>query len=374
VSKLLVLLGTIFLSHFVYGQIEIKFEKPLLMKSEFENKAKVIITGKTAAGSKLEIEEGNIVVLGDLKSMSKLSNSKKVTIAKKNGEFKLVIDLPFGIAQIPIQVRSKKVKKIFSISINIKKEDIKNSRPLKKIKKPKIKIHEKKELNNKILSVGIGGNLQSYTQNVDGKSSISFKNITYPTMFLGFQIFWSKIILELGYQDSVGAIESAVKPFTLVEGKYRWQIFNISVLGRFFGPNSNFFIRLGSQYQLIPFFSINSQNEVSVVRNSLALMRLGVDYYIGNINKKHAELGIGFELPVGASASDTNLFSVKPGMILDSYLTLIYPMSKSIQFSFATYLQAQDYGFEFNKVGFFSNKGSQKLIYLDYRFQIGYKF
>ncbi len=197
--------------------------------------------------------------------MSKVTGASNAKIDSREtrsnfeGFFEIALELPQGLAQIPIQViATAQSQKTFMISVDVK--IAKNNINEVRINNTKISRNKPPAAAKRFrLWAGAGWTYQSYNQSTTGSPDLQFATVQAPGIFLRGGYWGETFGLDFYFRDAPGKI-SADPPLTVKADSYHWRTleakglyqFDRGANSRMMGLPSQWQLRFGAQKHKIP--------------------------------------------------------------------------------------------------------------------------
>ncbi len=294
-----------------------------------------------------------------------------------DGFFEIVMDLPPGLAQIPVSVSNAKAQKTFLLSIDVSLNNIRlNSGPTTKLadKKPpaagkKIRIWG-----------GVGLTQQTYSQFTEGLADISFQTIQAPAVLVRAGYWGEDWGVDFYFRNAPGKIE-ADQPFQLQTDSYNWQTIEAKGLyqidrgpsSRLWGQSAQWQLRFGTQIHKIPFLEIDPSNNIQVRTHTLNMATLGTALLLGQEQKWSYEFALGLQYALSTDG-DGNDFKISSALPLEAQIGAAYKFAPNWRLGLFSYIQSHSYSYEFTNSSGSQKTGSQNLGYTTFDLRIGYEF
>jgi hypothetical protein len=299
--------------------------------------------------------------------------------ANFDGFFEVVLDLPQGLAQIPVSVTSPgRGEKTFLISVDV---------TINKNTGDNIKINQKVSENKPPAAAkkirlwgGLGFTYQSDSQTTTGSPDLNFKTVQAPGIVARGGYWGDRWGIDFYFRDAPGKIE-AEAPFTVKTDSYHWRTMEAKGLYQFDrGPNSRIAgqpsqwqLRFGSQLQQIPFFDISNTNAVSIREHSLTTATLGVGLLLGQERDWSWEFALGLQYPMSASGQG-NAFKVSSASGYEAQIGAAYKFAPNWRMGVFSYTQSLAYQYQFLNDAGTLKEGRQNLFYTTFDLRLGYEF
>jgi len=343
-------------------------------KSQFPQRTKVIVSGRTSPGAWVEIDGETVTVLRDKKNLNqKIENEK--TRANSEGFFEVSLDLPFGSAQIPVSISSgEKLQKTFLLTFEISpvKEQIVLNTPTSN-KKPPAAAKKVR------LWMGAGWTIQRYTQNILNGSDLGFQTIQAPGIMARGGYWGEKWGFDFYFRDAPGKIESDA-PYVVQTSQYSWRITEIKGLyqfdrnakSRIFGLASQWQLRFGPQIHQLPFLEVDAAQVVTLETNSFSMASLGVGLLLGQEQNWTYEFFLGIQRPLSASGPGES-FKISSPLGYEAQLGGAYKFAPNWRLGMFSHTQSLSYSYEYVKAGV-PTSGKQSLFSTTLDLRLGYEF
>ncbi|MNS79062.1 hypothetical protein D3C72_1127010 [compost metagenome] len=303
----------------------------------------------------------------------------KTARANQDGFFEIAIELPQGLAQIPILVTSpSRTQKTFMISVNVvinanKVDDIKINTKVSHAKPPAAAKKVR-------LWFGAGFTYQSDSQSTTDAPDLNFNTVQAPGLVARGGYWGDKLGVDFYFRDAPGKIE-ADAPLQVQESAYHWRTMEAKGLYQFDrGPGSRigglpsqWQLRFGANLQQVPFFDIDNADVVTIQENTLTMATLGGGLLLGQEQDWSYEFALGFQYPISAKGQGKS-FSVSSPFAYEAQLGAAYKLAPNWRLGIFSYTQSLAYTYEYENSSGTTKTGKQSLFYTTFDLRLGYEF
>ncbi len=363
----------------------IEWYEPIFEGIDPQGRARITVSGETDTNAKVSIDLSKVIVIRGPQRGKKLAPESATTTSDEKGTFELKTRLPRGLLQVPIVVKGFETQSIlvlFDISDTGAKLNVKTkARPPKQIPKaptppptqlPVVAKSEEKPLRSErperterversertesrsfafdySARLMVGGNYQKVNQKQEGTNELAFQNIQFPSMGGTFNFDGRTFSGELGFQTHPSAITQAEAPFSLIKSKANWQILNADVFWKMGNRLSKMGsrVRLGVQSHKIPFLSINTSNQVSLLENSMLGLALGYSWRFGDPQGWSYDAMLSYIYPISYDSSELKSFSLLPKLGAELSLGVTKKISDRLFWGGHWVVAIQNHGFTY---------------------------
>lgn len=302
------------------------------------------------------------------------------TRANFDGFFETSIELPQGLAQIPILITTPaNTQKTFLISVDVKINLNKNDT---------VKMNNKVSPNkppaaakNIRLWAGLGFTYQSDSQSTSGASDLAFSTVQVPGIIARGGYWGDRWGVDFYFRDAPGEIKAA-PPFQIQSDAYHWRTMEVKGLYQFDrGPNSRlrgrpsqWQLRFGTQIHQIPFFEISNSNVVTIKDHKLTTATLGMGLLLGQEQNWSYEFAVGLQQPISSAAEGNSTFKVSSPLAYEAQIGAAYKFAPNWRLGIFSYTQSLTYNYEFQNENGALTTGKQKLFNTTFDLRLGYEF
>lgn len=359
---------------------EVEWYPPETEKGQTPDRARVVISGRTTANSRIQVDGESVTVMNKVSGPSTGKIDGRETRSNFEGFFEMSLELPQGLAQIPIQVTTAdRSQKTFMISVDVK--IVKNNVDEVKINNTRISRNKPPAAAKRFrLWAGAGWTYQSYNQTTSSSPNLNFTTVQAPGMVFRGGYWGESFGLDLYFRDAPGKIE-ADTPFTVKTSDYHWRTLEAKGLYQFDrGPSSRIAglpsqwqLRFGTQSHQVPYLNINASNEISVIDGNVTTATLGVGLLLGQEQAWSYEFAFGLQQPMSSSMSGGD-YTITPKTAFEAQLGAAYKFAPNWRLGVFSYTQSLEYAYEFKPTGGSLKTGNQKLFYTTFDLRLGYEF
>jgi hypothetical protein len=368
--------------------IPVEFYKPEAAKGTGKA-ARVNFSGRTRPGATVSVAGDRIPLIGEGGKVRYMRPKKKFsTRADEDGFFKMQLELPAALIQLPIEIRTAEGQtQVFQLNLMIKKEDVQMQTKQDLIRSPLFK--EKYGV-----WLGAGYNFLIYDQQIGAiPSNFSYSSFEGPALYARFNYRpHDRWLTYLEYKDSPGFVKSTSEALSIAGGNYHWQIFSLEA-NYTPGPWRRFeydpwglisrlstkkhwgegAIRFGYQRHIVPVLNrINFDPQISTMeKNSLDVLAVGAQLTLLSAGQWAYELFMKYQLPFNSGGT----FDVQPIYGIDGSVGAFYRAKSRWRYGLFWYGQLQRYKFKgLNDAGQGAVDGQQFLFFSNAEFRLGYEW
>lgn len=360
---------------------EVEWYAPEIEKSSLQDRSRVIVTGKTQPGSNVQIDGDSITVIKDGgRGMSTAKIRNAWGRANFEGFFEIALELPQGLAQIPVLITTaKNVEKTFLISVDVKISPKTNDTV--KLTNNKVSTSKPPAAAKKIrIWSGLGFTYQSYNQTTTGAADLNFTTLQAPGIVARGGYWGERWGLDFYFRDAPGKIVAAA-PLKIQSDTYHWQTLEAKGLYQFErGPNSRLWglpsqwqLRFGAQQHQIPFFDIDASNNVNIRDHSLTTATLGIGLLLAQEQSWSYEFAVGLQQPISSGASQGTYTLASP-FAYEAQIGAAYKFAPNWRLGIFSYTQSLSHTYELEETGIPIKSGKQGLFYTTFDLRLGYEF
>jgi len=359
---------------------EVEWYPPETEKGRTPDRARVVITGKTSPNSRIQIDGDSVTIMHKVNGPSIAKTDSRESRANFEGFFEIALELPQGLAQIPIQVTTvERITKTFMISVDVK--IVRNNVDEVKIANTKVSRNKPPAAAKRIrLWAGAGWTYQNDRQTTSDSPDLQFTTVQAPGIVVRGGYWGERWGLDLYLRDAPGKIE-ADPPLTVKTNSYHWRTLEAKGLyqfdrgpgSRMLGLPSQWQLRFGTQSHQVPFMNINASNEITVQDASVITATLGVGLLLGQEQNWSYEFAFGLQQPLSSSAAGAS-FKISPILAYEMQVGAAYKFAPNWRLGVFSYTQSLDYKYEYQSSGEAAKSGEQKLFYTTFDLRLGYEF
>lgn len=366
------------LADLAYGQT-VEWYPPETEKGLTPDRSRVVITGRTQSNAKIQIDGESVTVMNKITGPSAARIDSREARANFEGYFEVALELPQGLAQIPIKIQNEKAQKTFMISVDVK--IVKNKVDEVQISNTKVTRSKPPAAARRFrLWAGAGGTLQSVNQTATGSPDLQFQTVQAPGIVLRGGYWGENFGLDLYYRVAPGKVV-AEAPLTVESDSYQWNTLEAKGLyqfergpgSRIAGLPSQWQLRFGTQSHQVPFLDINASNVISIRDVSITTATLGVGLLLGQEKDWSYEFAFGLQQPMAASASGAT-FTISPKLAYEAQIGAAYKFAPDWRIGIFSYMQSLDYTYNYQATAAAAKTGGQKLFYTTFDVRLGYEF
>jgi opacity protein-like surface antigen len=356
---------------------KIKWYKPAFQAGAPQGKVRTILSGRTEAGSQIDLGATEISVIqanGEVQSFkaSDLKTNSGPVEADGNGYFELSLDLPQGDVQLPIHVALKENAKSYQLNLEVHSKSVVLKSPTELKASPAL-------VNGASIWGGLGYTYVNMKQDIgDINSHVAFESFRAPSLFIeGAYSFGSNWGLIASYKKSPGAVGSP-EGQTVQTGEYSWDILTLE--GRysksgwkkmFFQKPAKFYLRFGANQQTVPFWERTTAQTVDIKTNQVMMASIG-----GQVDYDYSEKWVLTSLLRydHVTSSDSSL-KVEGPFSFDGSIGAYYRFDN--RWNLGGFWYGQYHSWKFKHTDLVSNQeisGSQVLIFSNMEIRLGYGF
>lgn len=360
--------------------LDVEWYPPETEKGRTPERARVVISGRTSANSRIQVDGESVTIMNKVTGPNTAKIDGRETRANFEGFFEMALELPQGLAQIPIQVSTvDRAQKTFMISVDVK--IVKNNVDEVKINNTRISRNKPPAAAKRFrLWAGAGGTYQSFNQSTSGAKDLQFNTMQAPGIVVRGGYWGDSFGLDLYFRDAPGTIV-ADPPLTVKTSEYHWRTLEAKGLYQFDrGPGSRmgglpsqWQLRFGTQSHQVPYLSINASNEISVIDASVTTATLGLGLLLGQEQNWSYEFALGLQQPMSSSISEGD-FTITPKMAFEAQIGAAYKFAPNWRVGVFSYTQSLNYAYEFKPTSGATRTGEQKLFYTTFDLRLGYEF
>lgn len=358
-------------------EIRIQWYKPAFLARDAQGKVRTILSGRTVAGTDISVGADEISVIqadGEIKTV-KSADIKVVAEAIKsdgNGYFELLLDLPEGGIQLPIQAAKQTLSKTYQINLSVTDKSIVLKSQVGLEDSPSLSVHP-------ILWVGVGSNYVRTNQESSATSvNLTFESFRLPALLIeGFYPLSTEWGVIGAYKKSPGAVKSPAG-VTVGDTDYSWDI--LSIEGRYTESDwktlyeekpAKYYFRFGINEHSVPFWNRNTLTSADISTNKVLMASVGaqIDY---DYSEKWIATGLfRYQLPL----SSGSLFSVRPKISFDGSVGAFYRINSEFNLGGFWYGQYHSWSYShFDRPLGRDVSGTQSLLFSNLELRAGYSF
>lgn len=217
---------------------EVEWYPPETDKSRIPDRSRVMIAGRTQPNSRVQVDGDSVTVMSKLTGPLTAKIDSRESRANFEGYFEIPLELPQGLAQIPIQITTpERTTKTFMVSVDVKL--VKNNVDEVRISNTRVSRNKPPAAAKRIrLWAGAGWTYQSNDQTTSGTRDLHFQTVQAPGIVLRGGYWGESWGLDLYFRDAPGKIE-ADAPLTVKTDSYHWRTLEAKGLYQFDrGPGS----------------------------------------------------------------------------------------------------------------------------------------
>lgn len=343
-------------------------------KSPSAGRTRVILSGRTSVGANVKVDGESVTILLNKRIQNQRINSVE-TRANAEGFFELALDLPFGQAQIPVEiVQSEKSQKTFLLTFEVTavKEQIPINTPVARQKPPAAAKKFR-------FWTGAGLTHQSYSQSLNAGTDLKFSTVQAPGLMFRGGYWGDSYGFDFYFRDAPGKIE-ADAPYTIETGKYSWRTAEIKGLyqfdrnakSRIWGKASQWQLRFGLQSHQVPFLEASPANVITLEKVNFTAASLGIGLLLGQEQIWTYEFALGINRPLSASGPGEGFKTSSP-IGFEAQVGGAYKFAPNWRLGIFSYTQSLGYTYEYTKAGT-PTSGKQNLFYTTMDLRLGYEF
>ncbi|MBS1969442.1 MAG: hypothetical protein JSU04_04010 [Bdellovibrionales bacterium] len=362
------------------SSLEVEWYPPETEKGRTPDRARVVVSGRTTANSRIQVDGESVTIMNKVTGASNAKIDSRETRSNFEGFFEVALELPQGLAQIPIQITTgDRTQKTFMISVDVK--IVKNNIDEVRINNTKISRNKPPAAAKRFrLWAGAGWTYQSYNQSTTGSPDLQFSTVQAPGVVLRGGYWGEKFGLDLYFRDAPGKI-TADPPLTVKTDSYHWRTLEAKGLyqfdrgpgSRMMGLPSQWQLRFGAQKHQVPYLNINASNEISVSDVDITTATLGIGLLLGQEQSWSYEFALGLQQPMSASAADGD-FTLSSKMAYEVQIGAAYKFAPNWRLGVFSYTQSLDYTYDYKPTSSTTKSGQQKLFYTTFDLRLGYEF
>jgi hypothetical protein len=359
---------------------EVEWYPPETEKSQMPDRSRVVISGKTRSSAKVQIDGDSVTVMNKLTGPSTAKIESREVRANFEGFFEVSMELPQGLAQIPIKVSTPdKSQKTFMISVDVKL--VKNKVDEVQIANTKVTRSKPPAAAKRIrLWAGAGGTYQSLNQTTSGSANLQFNTVQAPGVVVRGGYWGEDFGLDLYFRDAPGQV-AADAPLTVATKSYHWRTLEAKGLyqfergpgSRMMGLPSQWQLRFGMQSHQVPHLDIDASNVITVLDANIQTATLGIGLLLGQEKDWSYEFALGLQQPMSASMSG-GTFTISPKLAYEAQIGAAYKFAPNWRLGIFSYTQSLDYTYDYKATGATSKTGQQSLFYTTFDLRLGYEF
>jgi hypothetical protein len=369
--------------------LTINWYKPFSFSPPLKNHTTVTLYGKAEAGYSITVDHAAIVAEDPslLASISQLVKGDILNaVPDAGGYFQLSMTLPRGLVQVPIKILAPSGSEtVYVVSLQVEKDKVTASLPIKPDeptvadwrqeikqfveKKYGLGVVLAKQLKGLWLSIAGGFNYQSHSQTLGSSTTLGFQSLDFPSLGIKASQVGEKWIFSGEYKYQPGKVSKVSSPFTMSDREFEWSSFTLEG-GRnwkndFFGPRSRFTYLFGLQHHQLPFFQIQTGNEVEIKTLVMTNLSMGAMFTFELNKRTWFESFMRYQVPYSAGLLATSSqVSVDPKFAFDGSLGILFERRKNQYVGIYWLGQWHSYSFTSkDAVDLTETKGSQSLFY-----------
>ncbi len=347
-------------------------------KSKISQYSRVILSGLTQPLSQIRIDGDSITVLKSFYSPSPTPPSLESVHTKSNreGYFQILIDLPQGLLQLPVQVTTpEKISKSFLLTfdVNVIKDKVTTRTKVSPDKPPAAA----KQIR---IWVGLGGTYQNYLQSSDSAADLKFQTVQAPALVARGGYWGKRWGLDFYFRDAPGKV-IADAPLLIETDSYHWRTLEAKGLyqfdrgpkSRISGLASQWQLRFGVQQHETPILQIQNGNLLSLDKSVLIMATLGAGLLLNQEQEWSYECALSLQQGLSSRGPGTD-FKATSLLGYEAQIGAAYKISPAWRLGIFSYTQSLAYSYSYQNGSGNLKTGMQNLFYTTFDLRLGYEF
>lgn len=376
----------------------LKWYKPFHLVPPGSNMAQVTIFGKTSAKASVSIDPAQVVTANPINDAKSAADTAAIisTISENSGNFKLNLHLPMGFVQIPLTITGDGGEKntyIITLQIESDKTEIsaKTENDEKAVAEWREKLREYAEvkygrgqsMNSKLkglnFRLGAGLNYQIHSQTLSSGTKLNFNSAKFPSLSLQVNYATERWLYNISTRRTPGSAKGSTAPFTLDKSDYVWTttVFEAGYISqqKVWRDKARLAFLFGLQQHFTPLFRPTFGNIIDLQTVQMNTLSVGPLLSVQIAKNYIFETSLRYQYPFEAHSLDESGFSVKPKLLFDGSLGVIYAPPGRHHFGLVWLGQWHNYNFSFvNDADATTRSGQESLFYTNLDFVYSFHF